>query len=168
MRILRGLGTAIVVLVGLAVVVAAGARCADGPVGVLAGGALRAGEWVAEPVADWGFAADVETIEFQLLEPARSRTVWIAVHGGRAYVPCGFLQVPLWKQWPHEALADGRAVLRIEGRRYPVQAVRVEEHEEYAAVARVAAAKYGFGAEGTPSRDQVWIFRMDPRAASEP
>jgi hypothetical protein len=168
MRILRGLGIAVLVLVGLLCVVAAGARCADGPVGVLAGGPLRSGEWAAEPVADWSFAAEIPTIELQLLEPARSRTVWIVVHEGRAYVPCGFLDVPLWKQWPHEALADGRAVLRIEGRRHPVQAVRVEDPEEYAAVARVAAAKYGFASEGTPSRDQVWIFRMDPRTASEP
>ncbi len=165
MRVVRG---ALLVVVGGVVaffaVSAVVARVADGPVGVLAGGPFTSGERVDAP-RDWGFLTDVGEVELQLLDPARSRTTWVVVEEGRAYIPCGFLDVPLWKQWPHEALQDGRALLRVESRLYPVLVERVEDTELHARLGRLAAAKYGFGGDAPPDPDQVWFFALEPRAA---
>jgi hypothetical protein len=92
---------------------------------------------------DWSFAADEEEIELQLLDPDRSRTVWVVLHGGDLYVPCAFLWVPGFKQWHEQAVRDGRAVVRIQGRLYPVQLVRVKAPIIYDRVAQRLARKYG-------------------------
>jgi len=75
-------GTAVLVATILLGVFAYG-RVSDGPVGFFSGGPIETGEIVQGDV-DWRFATDIETIEFQLLEPPRSRTVWIVVHEGEA------------------------------------------------------------------------------------
>ena len=168
MRFLRWLGVGLLAIV-VALLAAVGlARFGDGGVGPIAGGALTSGELVREPVTDWSFATDVDTIEFQLVEPPRSRTVWIAVHEASLYVPCGYLDVPLWKQWPHEAMRDGRSILRIEGERYPTQAVRIMDPDLVAKVGSLVAQKYrgGANAGGDLDSEATWIFRMDTRPAA--
>jgi hypothetical protein len=163
MRLLRGVGIVIVmVLVGVGIV-AGLARLHDGPVGILAGGPFETGELVTAPVTDWSFAKDIREVELQLLDPDRSRTVWIVVHEGEAYVPCGFLDLPLWKQWPHEAERDGRAILRMEDKLYERQAVRVTEPAVYQSVLEEAARKYGFDTGAEPDPESVWVFRLEPR-----
>jgi len=168
MKVLRGIGLLLLGGVVLLAGVAALARFSDGPIAVFPGGPLESGAWVAEPVADWSFVRKVGEIELQLLEPARSRITWIVAHQGSAYVPCGFLDVPLWKQWPHQARADGRAIVRIQGRRYPVTLERVEDPELFQALSGEAADKYGFGSEGPADPDAVWFFRLAPRPAPPP
>ena len=162
-RLLRGVGIAILAAIGLGVVVGIVARFSDGPIAIFPGGPVRSGTLVGEPVRDWSFVRDVNEGELQLVEPPRSRTVWIVVHDGAAYVPCGFLDVPLWKQWPHEVLEDDRVVLRIEGRRYELRAVRVTQEAEYRAVRAEVAEKYGLGTEDAGDPDAVWLFRLEPR-----
>ena len=162
---LRWLGIVIGGLLTLLVVVTVVARLSDGPLAIFAGGPLVAGELVTERDVDWTFATDIAEIEFQLVEPPRSRTVWLIVHEGSLYIPCGFLDVPLWKQWPHEAEADGRSILRIDGKLYERQAVRVHDADERQAVFTKAAAKYGFAeVTAAPDPDEFWLFRMDPPA----
>lgn len=163
MPVLRGLGIAVLAIVLALAAVAIGARFADGPVGILPGGPLVAGELVPESEIDWSFATDLDTIEFGLIEPPRSRTVWLIVHEGELYVPCGFLDVPLWKQWPHEALEDGRSLLRVAGKRYERQAVKIEDAELHAELARLVSAKYGTPGGQPPGPNDVWFFRMDRR-----
>ena len=68
-----------------------GARFADGPLEIIAGGPFRSGQMVTEPPPDWSFLHDTEEIEFQLLDPPRSRTTWIVEHGGKAYVPSSYM-----------------------------------------------------------------------------
>ena len=141
------------------------ARSSDGPLGPLAGGALVAGELVPPP-EDWSFLREVETVELQLLEPPRSRTTWVVVSGGRAYIPAGFMTVPLWKQWPRQALADGRALLRVAVRRHPVRLERVEDPGERDRVVRALGEKYGLGED--PGPEALWIFRLEPRGEAAP
>jgi hypothetical protein len=165
MRLLRwALGIVLGVGVLLGITAFLVSRLADGPVSILAGGPFTSGELVEVVPDDWSFVTDVDEIELQLLEPPRSRITWVVVHRGRAYVPCGFLDVPLWKQWPHEAERDGRALLRLDGRLYPVQAERVTDLELHAELGKLSAAKYGFGTGEPPDPDQVWFFRLSPRA----
>ena len=159
----------ILYLLVVAIVMAAGAsalaRLSDGPIAMFAGGPLVNGPWINEPVRDWSFAADVEEVEFQLLEPARSRTTWIVVHRGQAYIPCGFVNFSLWKKWPHEALEDGRGVVRIDGKRYPVQVNRIRNPQLKTVLIEKMAAKYPVPPfeQNEESTENVWIFRLDHR-----
>jgi len=138
------------------------ARFGDGPSGFFPGGAFQSGEEASAAAFDWASLADVDTIEFQLLDPVRSRTVWTVVYDGVAHIPCGAPSFTLWKQWPHEAVEDGRAIVRTGGRRYAVQLVKVEDPETFAAVGRIVSQKYD--APETTDPDLLWIFRIDPRS----
>lgn len=164
-RLLRGIGLALLAAIALLVGIGVVARCSDGPIAAFPGGPFRSGEAV-EGEPDWSFARDVKNIELQLADPPRSRTVWVVVHQGLPYVPCGFLDLPLWKKWPYEVLEDGRVVLRIDGRLYERQAVKVTDPEEYRAVGALVAEKYGLGAERRADPDKVWVFRLEPRRAA--
>jgi hypothetical protein len=159
-RILRIIGWSLVGIVGLLVLLAFGARFHDGPVGLFPGGPLEAGTLEASPVADWGFAQGENTIELQLLSQQRSRTTWILVQDGAAFIPCA-IGFPPGKTWHEYAVQDGRALLRIAGRRYPVTLERVEDPTLSAALTERAKEKYG---SRTPRSDAgVWFFRVSSR-----
>lgn len=140
-----------------------GARLHDGPLGPIPGGALEAGEEVTVPVTDWSFARDIGEIELQLTAQSRSRTTWILVHEGAAYVPCS-LGFPPGKSWYRDALSDGRAVLRIEGKRYPVTLSKLDDAATEALAPTIQSEverKYG---RAPPSEAGVWLFRVTSRA----
>ena len=137
-------------------------RFSDGPVGFFSGGPFQSGEIVAGPVADWSFAKDIPTIEFQLVEPPRSRTTWIVVDGDKAFIPCGVPNFRLWKHWPHEAIQDGRAVLRIDGKRYPVQLTKIEDRGLAETLSGIVDGKYHVRAPGEDA-DSVWFFEIASR-----
>jgi hypothetical protein len=160
MRVLRIIGFLLLAVVGLLVLVALGARFHDGPVGPFPGGPLRAGLLEESRVSDWSFATDEETIELQLLSQERSRTTWILVRDGAAFIPCS-LGFPPAKSWHERAVEDGRAVLRIQGRRYPVTLERVDDEELAAALGDVLRGKYG---AGPPGAGDAWYFRVKSRA----
>ncbi len=170
MNILRKLFVAFGVLI-LILVVAIGAlvlsaRTSDGPLGVFAGGPLIAGELVTGPEPDWSFARDIRIIELQLLEPPRSRTTWLVEHEGKIYIACGYMASTigrLWKQWPVEAERDGRAIVRIEGKRYQRTLVRIKTGSVLDGVTAELNRKYGFTV--TPAAveaEAIWIFELAP------
>ena len=168
MKVLRGLGKLLVVVAFCVAVFFAVMRLHDGPYGMVAGGPFTSGEWVTEPFADMRFARDISTIEFQLLQPARSRTTWVAEYQGRLFIPSGYMNGMLgkiWKHWPHEASEDGRIVARIDGKRYPRQLVRVMSGPEVPAVLAELQRKYNV--QGTPENvtaGDLWLFEMVPRS----
>jgi len=162
-RVIRILALLVLVCLALFAVLAVAARFHDGPLAIFPGGPLTSGAMTSAQGVDWSFATDVPEVEFQLLTPPRSRTLWVLVYEGRLFVPCGFVDLPLWKQWPREALTDGRALLRVNGLRYPVQAVRVRDSALYAELDELVAAKYGLGGSGPPSPDTTWFFELLPR-----
>ena len=186
MRSLRWLGIVLVALV--AVLVGTGLvaqRMSDGPIAFIQGGQLRAGTLVSEPVADWSFASGRE-IELQLVDPLGSRTTGVMVHEGQLYVPCdlGFIWrrfsgstrwilhgIWMFKRWHEDALRDGRVVLRIDGKRYERQAVRVTDPELLATL-RSQLEKMAEESLSGPLPDvqtdpnDIWFFRMDPRPAA--
>ncbi len=188
MRILRWLGIALVALVAVLVAVLVGigvvARFSDGPIGPFPGGPLRSGTLVSEPEVDWSFANGRE-IELQLVEPPGSRTTGIMLHEGQLYVPCdlGFMWgrfsgrtrwilnlIYVFKRWHEDALLDGRVVLRIAGKRYERQAVRVTDLELLARLrlqleemARQWVSPEPLGEAPTDGPKDIWFFRMEPR-----
>jgi hypothetical protein len=159
-------GVVVIMALGIGVLVVL-ARFSDGPIAIVAGGPFRSGEPHQGPEPDWSFVRDVDTVEFQLLDPPRSRTTWILLHEGRIYIPSGYMTTSwgrLWKQWPPEAERDGRALLRVGDTVYPRQLVRVGDSARVAALVAEINRKYGAGA--TPAAVEsgyLWLFELQPR-----
>lgn len=141
------------------------ARFRDGPFGPFPGGPLKRGPLVRGEVPDAETLARVSEVELQLLHPQASRLTWIVEHDGDLYIPSGYMRVPLFKRWPHQAMSDGRALLRVLGRRYDGELVRVTDERVYRATAAKVSEKYG--AVGRPDPDALWIFRFEPAPVEE-
>ncbi|MBV25919.1 MAG: hypothetical protein VYA70_03035 [Gemmatimonadota bacterium] len=143
------------------------ARFSDGPSAVFRGGPLVAGELVTGPEPDWSFARDVREIELQLLDPPQSRLIWIAEYEGRIFVVSGYMNSflgGLWKKWPAQAERDGRAILRIDGKRYERQLVRIKTGYVVEGVTAEFSRKYRAGM--TPAAiesENTWLFELAPR-----
>ena len=154
MVVLRWIIRIVALFVALVALVMVGARFHDGPLGPIPGGPLASGPVVAEPVTDWSFAAAIPEIELQLESQSKSRTTWIIEHEGKAYIPAatGF---PPGKTWHRAALEDGRATLRIAGKRYPVTLTKVEDPVLFGTVREVAFRKYPARPDG-----EVWLFAV--------
>jgi len=171
LRVVGGLLALVVLAIGG---LAVGARFADGPVAVFPGGPFTSGELVRGPEPDWSFVRDVREVEFQLLDPPRSRTTWLLEHEGRAYIPSGYMTSwwgRLWKQWPHEAERDGRILLRVGDEIYERRLVRIEEGPVAAALREELSRKYLEGREVPPdavTSGQLWLFELAPREREGP
>ena len=126
-----------------------------------------AGELVTGQEPDWSFLGDVGTIELQLVAPPRSRVVWVADYNGKVYVVSGYMGNAigrLWKRWPVQAERDGRAVVRIEGKRYERTLVRIRSGAEVLeGVSAELGRKYGFGGTGSIAAGNTWLFELAPR-----
>ena len=187
MRILRWLGIALVALVAVPVGIGVVAHFSDGPIGPIPGGPLHTGTLMSEPEVGWSLSRGlVGEIEFQLVEPPGSRIVGALLHEGQLYVPCdlGFIarrtaEQPIvlrWlfnkKRWHKDALLDGRAVLRIDGKRYERQAVRVTDPELLATL-RSLTEELVTPYFPSPLLDvptdpkEIWFFRMDQRPTTK-
>ena len=160
-------GAVVVLLLALGLLVI-GARFADGPVAVLPGGPLVSGELVCGPEPDFSFARDIPEMELQLVEPPVSRTVWLVVHNEKLYVISGYMNTAigkLWKKWPMQAEADGRAVIRLDGKRYERQLVRIlDDRPVLEAIAAEVNRKYRapLTADMAGTGD-AWFFALEPR-----
>lgn len=165
-RIVTGLFLFLVVAIGGLLL---GARISDGPLAIIAGGPFTSGELITGPEPDWSFVHDTQEVEFQLLDPARSRTTWIIEHDGKAYIPSGYMTTwwgKLWKHWPFEAESDGRILLRVDGKLYERQLVRVESGPLVAPIIAELSRKYAGGTEisvDTVSSGYLWLFELAPR-----
>jgi len=162
MVVVRWLVRIVVAIPVLVALLFVAARFHDGPLGPIPGGALASGEVIAEPVADWTFARDVQTIELQLATESGSRTVWFLVHEGKGYVPCS-ISFPPGKRWYRHAAQDGRATLRIDGRRYPVVLTKTDDPSLSEPLLAEVKRKYG---NVPPSEGGVWIFSVASRPAA--
>ena len=149
---------------------------ADGPSILFPGGELISGEMHSGTEPDWAFTDDVFTIELQLNKPLASRRIFIMEHGGKVYIPSGYMRAvvgKLWKDWAFAADAgDGLAVARINGVRYERQLIRIKEGVEVDGVATKLAEKYAGGASteavsnirNSIKQGDTWIFELAPRS----
>jgi len=168
MRVLKWLALVVAALVlSLAVAVFA-ARFGDGPTAILPGGPLEAGELYTGPEPDWTFARDLPEMEFQLVDPPVSRTIWLQVVDGKLYAVSGYMNSTvgkLWKQWPLQAEQDPRAVIRIGGKRYERKIERLgPDHPALPGIAAEIQRKYG--APLVPemaATGDAWFYAFAPR-----
>lgn len=167
---LRILGVVIAVPLVAIAGLAIAARFHDGPIAIFAGGPFASGELVTGPEPDWSFVHDVREVEFQLLDPPRSRTTWILDHAGKAYIPCGYMTTwwgRIWKRWPREAAADPRVLLRIDGKLYERRLVRIEAGPEVEPLLAELGRKYADGREiplEAVTSGQLWLYELAPRS----
>ncbi|MCZ6643659.1 MAG: hypothetical protein O7F71_18955 [Gammaproteobacteria bacterium] len=177
------------IFIGVAIVIAiAGVlvtqRVSDGPIEFLQGGPLRTGELVEEPVTDWSFGVGKST-EFELVGFGTSRVAGYIMHDGDAYMTCdlGFMWnrfegqqrlilnlIYVFKRWHKDAVEDGRALLRIDGKLFKANFVKVVDPELDAVLrarledlAREYIAPAELGPPPAEEPNDVWFFRMDPR-----
>ena len=160
-------------------------RVSDGPIEFLQGGPFKTGELVEEPVRDWSFGEGKRT-EFELVGFGTSRVAGYIIHGGIAYMTCdlGFMWnrfessrqrwilnlIYVFKRWHTDAVEDGRALLRIEGKLYKANFVKVHDPELNAILrakledlGRKYIAPQELGPPPTDPPNDIWFFRMDPR-----
>jgi hypothetical protein len=169
----RGLLKIVAVFLGglafVVVVMLVGARFADGPLEIIAGGPFTTGNAAtAEP--DWTFAKDYQTVEFQLLDPAQSRTTFLVVHEGRVFIPSGYMTTwwgKIWKRWPLHAEKNGDALLRIDGVLYQRRLVRIIDDPAIVPVLAEIGRKYAPNGEPIPREafdsGYMWLFELLPR-----
>lgn len=155
----------IVVLVGG---VMFAARFADGPWEMIAGGPFTSGTLQStEP--DWVFVKDIGEVEFQLEEPAASRTTWVMEHNNRVFIPCGYMNSTLgriWKQWPIQVRDNPKAILRVQGKLWERKLVRIKDDPDLDVVLSELGRKYMNGASVPRSMvdsNSLWIFELVPR-----
>ena len=157
LKILAGCIAALIAAIGLTFVAA---RFSDGPISMIPGGPLTSGELVPGYVSSWDAVRDVETIELQLAQEGTSRTTWILVHDHMAYIPAS-LGFPPGKTWHMRADKNGRAVVRILGKRYDVRLDRISDPEIEKSLGELVLEKYG----GAPPSDAgVWFFNLTSMA----
>lgn len=176
------LGSAVIIAI-FAVVITQ--RVSDGPMVFLQGGSFKTGELVEEPVTDWSFGVGKNT-EFELIGYGTSRVAGYIMHDGIAYMTCdlGFIWnrfesgqrrwilnlIYIFKRWHEDAEKDGRALLRIDGKLYKANFVKVEDPELNQTLrsiledlAREFIAPEELGPPPTEPPNDIWFFRMDPR-----
>lgn len=160
------LAVALVIIVALFLF---SARFYDGPLEIVAGGPFKTGT-PAEAPDDWGFLTNRGTIEFQTLQPARSRTVWLAIYDSRLFIVSGYMTTgygAIWKQWPHYLEEDNRIILRIDGNLYEQRLQRITSGPEIGPVLNELGRKYGDGL-GAADTSQVteghtWMYEVVAR-----
>jgi len=167
--VLRILGVVLAVLLIAIAGLAVAARFHDGPIAIFAGGPFESGEVVTGPEPDWSFVHEVREVEFQLLDPPRSRTTWILDHEGKAYIPSGYMTTwwgRLWKRWPHEVAKDPRVLLRIDGKLYERRLVRIEGGPVVEPLLQELSRKYTDGREipmEALTSGYLWLFELAPQ-----
>lgn len=171
MQFLKWVAGAIGVLILAGLLVVFGARFWDGPLAIIPGGPLEAGELYMGPEPDWTFARDIPEMEFQLVEPPLSRTIWLEVYDKKLYVVSGYMNSAVgkvWKKWPAHAEKDGRAIVRIDGKRYERQLVRIlDDQATLAGIGAEVKRKYGapLTADLAATGD-AWFFVLEPRGGA--
>jgi len=142
-------------------------RFADGPNRVFSGGPLSSGELHRGAEPDWSFVEDISTIELQLVNPPQSRRIWTAELDGKLYVWSSYMDTMvgrLWKRWPVQAERDGRAILRIDGKRYERQLVRIKSGDILDNISNAIRSKYNSRTtRATVEAGDDWVFEAAPR-----
>ena len=145
-------------------VLAFGLSGCSGPVGPFSGGALG-GEEHKGSVSDWGFAAEVETVQLET-NPAEPYSVntWIGVIQGQAYIPTSLImgaENPQEREWVQNITANADARLRIERTIYNVRLQRVKDQGELELARNTLLTKYAESA--TEHSSAAWIYRVISR-----
>lgn len=142
-------------------------RFHDGPIEIFSGGPFSSGEMVTGAEPDWNDHKDRATLQLQSLQPARSRTLWLVVVDDRLFVPSAYMNTgfgKIWKQWPHHAVKDGRALIRLDDKIYPRQMIRLANDDELVPeIVEAIGNKYpGELTVEDVKTNNTWLFELAP------
>ena len=143
-------------------------RFHDGPLEIISGGPFTTGELTPAP-ADWSFLIDRAQIEFQTMNPATARTVWLGVYEQRLFLVSGYMTTgfgAIWKQWPHYLEEDDRVILRIDGKLYEQRLERIMQGPPVIPVLREFNRKYDAGeptSADTVTLGETWMYEVVSR-----
>ncbi|MGI9250886.1 MAG: hypothetical protein ACR2PR_06780 [Pseudohongiellaceae bacterium] len=144
-------------------------RFSDGPLwAAVTGGPFRSGELVQAP-DDWSFLRDYELIDFQTMEPARSRTVWLGVLDRRLFIVSGYMDTSegaLWKHWPYYLEADDNIILRVDGNLYEQRLERINGGPLVARLISEYNRKYNIplvNDDSPVTSGSVWMYEVVDR-----
>ena len=145
-------------------------RFHDGPMEIIAGGPFQSGELVQGPEPDWSFIKDRATVEFQILDPPTSRVIWLAVHENKLYVTSSYMKTgfgKMWKKWPRHVERDNRALLRVDGKIYERQLIRLTADDWQDGIKSEYIRKYNqrYDKESIAS-GAIWFYELAPRSVS--
>jgi hypothetical protein len=105
--------------------------------------------------SDWSFIRPLQEIQLET-RPwhgiAHSVTTVVWKVGEHLYVPCRACDT---KHWPKNVAANSDVRLKIDGRLYPMRAVRISDEAERTRLLGAAFPE-------TPA--DVWVYRMEPGA----
>lgn len=136
-------------------------------------GGFLFGDRVEEPVTDWRFANDVPLCQLQIYAGIRPHAInlnCMSTPEGELYLSCS---VCTTKYWAGHVGANERAVMRLEGKTYPVRLNRVQDPAEMdrAWNARVDKLQVHGGGPYNPvpdpdaqRPDHWWTFHVESRS----
>lgn len=136
-------------------------------------GGFLLGDRVEEPVSDWTFANDVPLCQLQIYAGIRPHSInlnCMSTPQGQLYLSCSVCQQ---KYWAGHVGANEKAVMRLQGRTYPVVLNRVQDETEMnrAWDARVEKLQVHGGGPYNPIPDpdaqrpgHWWTFRVESRS----
>ena len=155
---------AIAVTIAVTMVAAFALAC---PLGPFAGGRLS-GDVHSGNVPDWTFANDAELCQIETNPVAPySVNTWCAGYGSHLYVPTSMIYGPLTpgeRDWVRNVSEDPRVRIRVAGRVYERNAVRVAAGAEYTAVRSLLTQKYDLEPDDLDPEREIWIYRMEVSA----
>ena len=167
-KVLKWTGIGLALLVLAIAVLLVSMRFHDGPLEILSGGPFKTGTLSRAP-DDWSFLRELSTIEFQTMDPAQSRTVWLATFDQRLFIMSGYMTTnygAIWKQWPHYLEADDRVLLRIDGKLYEQRLQRIMSGPEVVPVLNEFSRKYGDGEAASAdavASGYTWMYEVVDR-----
>jgi len=136
------------------------------PFQMIAGRELS-GEVATERIADWSFTDEHNLIAVETRPAApHSVTTICMAYQGDLYIPA---QNGSAKSWPHYAVSDPTARVKIDGRIYPVTLTRVNSAALTEPLMAAAREKYDFTPDpDAPPPEDIWVFKAvwrDPSSA---
>lgn len=183
MKFLKYLGYGLLVTIPILIAaVMVVQRVSDGPIEPLQGGPFTTGEIVETPVQDWSFG-ELKNTQFELEGFGTSRRAGYIMLDGVAYMTCdlGFMWnrlegpgrillnlIYVFKRWHLDAMEDGRARIRLDGKIYLAQFTKVDDPELQDRLKLRVEALFDqmFGEIGPAPIEEpsdMWFFRIDAR-----
>lgn len=136
------------------------------PLGPLSGGRL-AGPVEPPPPGDWSFVERTERCQLETDPDApHSINCWCVGWGRHVYVPTSMIlgpPDPSEREWVRNVESESEVRLRVDGRVFELDAVRLPDGVEYDEALAALEEKYEVDpAEREPERE-IWIYRLEPR-----
>ncbi len=154
-------------LVSVLLVLSLSLAACDGPLAMIAGGALGG---TAAPYPDsWAFASDVEEIALETnVGTPRSVTTWSVVSEGSLYVATSLLygsEEPSSRDWVRAVTENDAVRVRVDGQIFEGRLSRVPSGTERKRVIDRFLEKYDL--DPSARSEAAWVYRLSARGAPE-